>query len=62
MKKVTLQFPSLSVLSEFMYQFGVDRPEIDYSNNRLVAELSEDQVNEAVKFGAQLVSGVSERE
>jgi hypothetical protein len=58
MKKVTLRFLSLHDLSECMFQLGVTKPEIDYDNYTLVADLTDKQIQQAKDCGGEVVSEI----
>ena len=58
MKRVSLQFKSLSELAECMFAMGVDRPSINYENYILTAEISDEQLEHAINSKAQIVDPI----
>ena len=44
MKRVTVQFSSLTALSNCMYELGINKPTIDYGDVTVIVDLTPDQL------------------
>lgn len=58
LKKVTLKFPSLQLLADCMFQLAIKKPEIDYENYIVVAELTDKQLEEAQICQAEIIDQI----
>jgi len=58
MQRVTLKFRTLQLLSECMFILSVHAPVIDYENYLLTSDLTDQQLEHAVEYDAQIIEQI----